>query len=307
MMQKFAAMICCYDETLQEYNRYSARVSGDFKLKCQQIIKDCTTESTHTKNELLALLKLHGNTHIGADQIEFLRLSFRLASKSAFIEGLGEKTQLDFINHICKSIPQILRELGKLIDLSLIMSAFFKAIQTSMDAVNQYDPIQRNGHMEYVSDLRNTEIIKLISDALFQFVMALYPALAKMGEMHGSACAGAPVLWIKIIDYILEMVFTTGLSDQEFTDNVTGLGAKVNMTDLVGFLSEPDQIEVHKELESLKRDAKMGTHLDLWTSVPVIHEKLFPVFEKMVLGIAGSNTQDKFSPLFEKMALEQPQ
>ncbi|KAJ3414031.1 hypothetical protein HDV05_007156 [Chytridiales sp. JEL 0842] len=71
--------------------------------------------------------------------IEYVRCFFRKREKEAFVDYMGSTQFVQFVTHVSAFLPPLLTEVWDCIDMSVLVSAFFKATSSVLDLLKVYD------------------------------------------------------------------------------------------------------------------------------------------------------------------------
>jgi hypothetical protein len=288
LVQKCGALLCSLEASQQKLAELEAKVTQRFRTFVDVIVKEkfassfshLDTSTDISNNNLTEFLSSHKYQSPTGVELEYLRVSIRVAEKLRFVNHMGDESQRACIIHLCRAIPRLLKEFGSVMEVSTLINAFFRALKEALVAVDRHDEVQKDGNMNYVSDETNRLIVSDVNAALGKILKTFYPAMRKMHALRGTP--QEPKLWIAIIDFCAENILQVNNPKMlNYERNSADLGPGLQMG---GILAESgvDLSALSAELEIIQACSQSGMHESLWPHLPVITDELLPRFHAAI-------------------------
>lgn len=135
LVQKCGALLCNYEDSIKKQTNAEKHVSESF----QELVCDILNEFDLTQlnnnmliPEITEILMNHLSYRPSEQEIDYFRISIRVAQKRQFINSLGEDSQKECIIHLAKTQKRMIHELGFFMDPSTLISAFFQSLKVNI-------------------------------------------------------------------------------------------------------------------------------------------------------------------------------
>ena len=282
LVQFIAGIVCKSGLSKKEHKKMEKEIKPEFANIVQTIVSKGRISSNDSDAKFVSACKHYQYPNPSPQELKFFRLAVRVYEKEKFVEGLGNDDVKKFIVHAAKMAPPFLTEARKVCDVSKLMGQFFENVKKGLKLLKVYDDYQKQPDGTYARVLLpQDKEIQLIAElnALWKNMIPLvFPILHKIAEERGTAKESR--MFVDMIDngYIhLLRVPVKSKMVRPFLDTV---GPNCEFEDLLEQLSKDEQDTLWDEVELINDLSKKGTHEALWPKMPMIEERLFPLFHR---------------------------
>lgn len=182
LCQRMGSSICGVSKTLASIDSLRRHIDESFYEKVQGIISlhsetlSCESDEVYQK-----ILKDSGIESFSKEHVEFLKLSYRLKEKMAFVDHLGDPGESPFLKMCSEILPPLLNELAKVGTLHAIVSSFFDLLNKFWGSLEKYH--DRNLHPVRPS---RKEMVLELADHFHKFVKWFFPMLFQVAMKNGT-------------------------------------------------------------------------------------------------------------------------